>query len=204
MKRLEFNDYADFVRDIVDKYDSIKDDTYNDISIIAKYEEAKQIIKELICIGFDLYNINIQDEEYDGYIDEYILSIINIDGKDEIWCEPMKRENGYNSDESTIIYILDNCSSKVISFCNSKIVYEVGIGNNGYNDNDLNESVNCDECTKDDRTKKYIEYSKDENCDMNSFTISKSDKGAYSCISFYSTEKLSKRDIQSLLQEVGF
>lgn len=124
MERLEFEDYEEFACDIADKYESIRNDEYNDVAVVAKYEEAKHIIKELLCIGYDIHSIEMHDDEWDGYNAEYICSIYD----DEIWCEPMLRENGYLTDDSPIMYVMDNCSSKVIPYCKGKTVYEVSIG----------------------------------------------------------------------------
>ena len=59
---------------------------------------------------------------------------------------------------------------------------------------------------KDNKTDKeeYVEYSKDKNGDLHGFTASKSDGNSYYSYSVYTSNKLSVRDIQSLLQEVGF
>lgn len=50
----------------------------------------------------------------------------------------MLRENGYLTDDSPVMYILDNCSSKVIPYCKGKTVYEVTVGEI--------EDCDCDEC----------------------------------------------------------
>ena len=92
----------------------------------------------MICIGYDICNITYERIDWDGYDDEYILSM-NHDG---IWIEKFKRENGYLTDESTITYILDNCSSKVIPYCKGKNVYEVTVGI----DEDDCECDDCSEC----------------------------------------------------------
>ena len=138
MERLEFNDYEEFACEVADTYDSLKGEDYEDVAIIAKYEEARQIIKELLCIGYDIHSINIIDEEYGEYDAEYIISIYD----DEIWCEQMLRENGYITDDSTVMYILDNCSSKVIPYCKGKIVYEVTVGK----EDDECDCDDCDDC----------------------------------------------------------
>ena len=68
MQNVYFEDYEDLVCDIADKYDSLNsNEEYKDVAIIAKYEEARQIIKELMCIGYDLHSIVMHDVEYDGY-----------------------------------------------------------------------------------------------------------------------------------------
>ena len=133
MKNLYFDDFEDFSCVIADTYDSLKGEDYEDVAIIAKYEEARQIIKELLCIGYDIHSINIIDEEYGEYDAEYIISIYD----DEIWCEQMLRENGYITDDSPVMYILDNCSSKVIPYCKGKNVFEVTVGE---------DDCDCDEC----------------------------------------------------------
>ena len=62
---------------------------------------------------------------------------------DGIWLEKFKKEDDkYLTDESTITYILDNCSSKVIPYCKGKNVYEVTVGI----DEDDCECDDCSEC----------------------------------------------------------
>ena len=142
MKNLYFDDFEDLACDIADKFDMVKDD-FGDIAIIAKYEEAKEIISELSCIGYSLESIRMSRPEWENYHDEYLISLNN----DGIWCEEMKSDGKYLPDESTITYILDNCSSKVIPYCKGKIVYEVTVS---IEDED---ECDCSECTckKDER-----------------------------------------------------
>ena len=138
MERLEFNDYEDLACDIADKFDELNKEEFEDIAVIAKPDEAKEIFKELVCMGYDICNITYEHIDWDGYDDEYILSM-NHDG---IWLEKFKREDGkYLTDESTITYILDNCSSKVIPYCKGKIVFEVTVG-------DDEDDCDCDDCSE--------------------------------------------------------
>lgn len=123
MEQLQFENYEKLACDISDTFDNIEDE-YGDISIIAKYGEAKEIIKELLCIGYNVASIELHRERFENYYDEYIIGL-NHDG---VWCEKFKRNTGYFSDESNVIYIMDNCSSTVISYCKSKNIYEVSIG----------------------------------------------------------------------------
>ena len=134
MKNLYFDDFEDFSCAVADKFDRLNKGNFEDIAVIAKPDEIKEIFKELVCMGYDICNITYEHIDWDGYDDEYILSM-NHDG---IWLEKFKREDGkYLTDESTITYILDNCSSKVIPQCRGKIVYEVTVG--------IDEDE-CDEC----------------------------------------------------------
>ena len=138
MKRLEFNDYEEFACEVADTFDDIcKNDDFDDIAIIAHYDEAKQIIREILCLGYDLNSIELKDPEL-GYDDvPYIISVCGIDFEQEVWCEPMIRDNGkYIDDESSIIYVLDNCSSEVLKHLYSECIFEVGIG----------DECGCDEC----------------------------------------------------------
>lgn len=133
MKNLYFDDFEDLVCSVADTYDSLEGEDFEDVAIIAKYEEARQIIRELLCLGYDIHSINIIDEEYGEYDAEYIISLYG----DEVWCEPMLRENGYIDEDAPVIYVLDNCSSKVIPYCKGKNVFEVTVGE---------DDCNCDEC----------------------------------------------------------
>ena len=138
MERLEFNDYEEFACEVADTYDYIrKNDDFDDIAIIAHYDEAKQIIREILCLGYDLKSIELKDPEL-GYDDvPYIISVCGIDSEYEVWCEPMIRDNGkYIDDESSIIYVLDNCSSEVLKHLDSECIFEVCIGDE------------CDDCEK--------------------------------------------------------
>ena len=172
MKNLYFDDFEDLACDIADKFDMVKDD-FGDIAIIAKYEEAKEIIAELSCIGYSLESIRMSRPEWENYHDEYLISLNN----DGIWCEEMKSDGKYLPDESTITYILDNCSSKVIPYCKGKIVFEVTVGINEDDECDCSEcarkkdekpaatstakstyKINGKECSKEEFDKKYEEF----------------------------------------------
>lgn len=69
----------------------------------------------------------------------------------------------------------------------------------------------CDNRIRSDKIKchesvpeKYVDYSKDENGDLHGFSVSKGDGNSYMSYSLYTSDKLSMKDIQSLLQEKGF
>lgn len=133
MKRLEYENYEGFVCDIADTFDSLEDE-FDDVSIIVKYGEAKEIIRELLCLGYDVASIDIHDELWENYCDEYIVSVSNVNDFPSVWCEKFKRETGYINDESSVAYVMDNCSSAVFKHINSEEIYEVCVG-----ENDLNE-----------------------------------------------------------------
>lgn len=125
MERLKYEDYEEFACDIVDTFDSLEDE-YGDVSIIAKYDEAKEIISELLCLGYDVASIDIHREEFEEYYDEYRIAL----NQDGVWCEKFKRENGYFDDDAFITYVMDNCSSAVFKHITSEEIYEVCVGEN--------------------------------------------------------------------------
>lgn len=176
MRQLQFNDYEQFTCKIVDKFDSLEDE-YATVSIIAKYEEAKKIIKELLYIGYDIASIDLHNEEFENYYNEYIISL-NFDG---VWCEKFKRDTGYFSDESNVIYIMDNCSSAVIPHCNSKNLYEVFVGENE------DKLSNTDNYTQNSKSI-YISRSKDGTPEgfTKSWIIVRDDMTCHSSYSYYS------------------
>ena len=140
MERLEFNDYEEFACEVADTFDDIrKNDDFDDIAIIAHYDEAKQIIREILCLGYDINSIELKNPELGYYDVPYIISVCGIDSEHEVWCEPMIRDNGkYIDDESSVVYVLDNCSSEVLKHLDSECIFEVGVG----------DECDCDDCEK--------------------------------------------------------
>lgn len=137
IKTLHFEDYEDFACGVSDVYERVKsDDEYNSVDVIAKYEDAKNIIAELVENGHDLAHISdFARPDHDNYNDEYLIALDH----EGIWCEPAKRENGYLYATGVVCYVMDNCNSKIISSIQSKVVYEVSIG-------DDNCDGDCDHC----------------------------------------------------------
>lgn len=195
IKTLHFEDYEDFACAVSDVYDRVKsDDEYNSVDIVTKYEDAKEIIRELIGIGYGIAFINeLADSEWDGYDDAFVVSLLD----DEIWCEPVKRKDGYIFVEADVVYIFDDCNSKIIPKIEADEVYEVRIGNE-YDDCD----GDCENCPAHDET--YLHTSKDEDGNTHGFTASRSDGDSYMSYSYYSSDELSHEDIQKMLKAFGF
>lgn len=125
IKILHFKDYKSFSRTISNAYYRVKsDDEYNSLDFVAKYEDAKGIIRELIGMGYGIAFINeFANPEWDGYNDAFVVSLLD----DEIWCEPVKRDDGYIFIEADVVYIFDDCNSKIIPKIEADEVYEVEI-----------------------------------------------------------------------------
>lgn len=195
IKTLHFEDYENFACAVSDVYDKVKsNDEYNSVDVVAKYEDAKEIIRELVGIGYDIAFINeLADPEWDGYDDAFVISLLD----DEIWCEPVKRDEGYIFVEADVVYIFDDCNSKIIPKIEADEVYEVGIGNE-YDDCD----GDCENCPAHDET--YLHTSEDEDGNTHGFTASRSDGDSYMSYSYYSSNELSHEDIQKMLKAFGF
>lgn len=150
IKTLHFEGYEDFTCVMSDVYDRVKsNDEYNSVDVIVKYEDAKEIIRELVGIGYGIAFINeFGNPEWDGYDDAFVITLY----EDEIWCEPIKRDNRYIFVEANIVYILDDCNSKIISNIEADEIYEVGIDNG--NDDCDGDCENCD-CHNVDTTSTY-------------------------------------------------
>lgn len=140
MEIKHFNDYESFALYLIQQHKKMNQG--EDISIIAKYYDASEIIAALVSIGY--YKLMSIDLDFEVE-KEFIISLL----EDGIWCEPMFRDNGYLKNDSTVAYVLDNCSSEVISYCESEKVYEVNIDEEDYyadeNDIDCDEEY-CDYC----------------------------------------------------------
>ena len=151
IKTLHFEDYEDFACTVSDAYDRVKSDNeYNTVDIVAKYEDAKEIIRELIGIGYGIASINgFGNPEWDDYDDAFIISLL----EDEIWCEPVKRKDGYIFVEADVVYIFDDCNSKIVPKIEADEVYEVEIGNE-YDDCD----GDCENCDCHDETTTSTSY----------------------------------------------
>ena len=162
-------------------YEELKEkDKFNSIAICAKYDEAKEIIAKLVCSGYGIASIDRFDsEEYGRYYDEYVISLL----EDQIWCEPAKRNGKYIFVEADVVYIFDNCNSKIIPKIEADEVYEVEIGNE-YDDCD----GDCENCPVHDETEKKQNKLKIDN-DMYGFSISNSNNHSNYLYSFYSTDK---------------
>lgn len=195
IKTLHFENYEDFACAVSDTYDRVKsDDEYNSVDIVAKYEDVKEIIRELVGIGYGIAFIDkFGNPEWDGYDDSFVISLLD----DDIWCEPVKRDDKYIFVEADVVYIFDDCNSKIIPKIESNEVYEVGIGED-YDDCD----GDCENCDCHDET--YLHTSEDEDENTHGFTASRSDGDSYVSYSYYSSDELSHEDIQKILKAFGF
>lgn len=195
IKTLHFEDYEDFACAVSDVYDRVKsNDEYNSVDVVAKYEDAKEIIRELVGIGYGIAFIDgFGNPEWVGYDDAFAVSLLD----NEIWCEPVKRKDSYIFVEANVVYIFDDCNSKIIPKIEADEVYEVEVGNE-YDDCD----GDCENCPAHDET--YLHTSEDGDGNTHGFTASRADGDSYMSYSYYSSDELSHEDIQKILKAFGF
>lgn len=94
------------------------DDLYNigdefpSVSAIAKYDIAKDLLTELICLDMDPVSINISPVDYSGYDKEYIITI------DEygVCCQEAYSTDRYLYTEDNVLYIHEDCNSGILKY----------------------------------------------------------------------------------------
>lgn len=177
MKTLKFNSIEEFCEELNECIETIYDaneDKY--VSVVAKYDEAKEIIRELVYYDYNIAQIEIEDPSWDGYNDEFEVSVIN----GEIFCSKIKYNDKYLGLCSSIVFFMEDVNSKCISaFPDAILKYEVQI------DEECCDA--CCECKESDNTSFHLV---EEDGEMHGFTCSKLDENGYVTHSFYSTECL--------------
>lgn len=100
-------------------------DNLNSVAIVAKYYNAKTLIESLISErGYEIGCItNLSDVMANGYSDEYIVTLF----LNEINCEPAKSDDRYKDVYAEVVYVLEDCNSKVMSHIHGEDVFEVDI-----------------------------------------------------------------------------
>lgn len=87
--------------------------------IIAKYDEASAIIKELLQYEeTSAYYLEIWDD-FGGYDKEFLITV---DSFLDILCEPLYQDGICLSYEADKVFIMDGCSQKSVADCDDDIV----------------------------------------------------------------------------------
>ena len=188
-----FESFEDLAFEVVEKMQCVEDG----IDIIALYDDAREIIRELILTGAcTVGSMELHDPEWCGYNKEFYITVSKcFDDEWTIWCEPAMRENEteYIYGEADICYLLDNCSSRIIHRIKSSVLYETSIVGEGAEFECDGDCANCDlnedfgDAMKIQKKPKTETINMDD--DMKGFTISTSDDYGYSSFSFHSTDE---------------
>lgn len=143
----------EYIEELVDYViDEVENDEDNFVTVIAKFDEAKEILKNAMAyddVNFE--SLQIESPIMDNYYDEFVLSFWMNDGVLEIGCEKLKNEEGdYTNPCGDVVFLFGNCSSKIIPLCEGSKLYFVSIEDECNCDEDCDCECLCD-CHKEDK-----------------------------------------------------
>lgn len=180
-------EFCEELNDCIEEVNCANEDKY--VSVVAKYKEAKEIIRELIYYDYEIAQIEVNDPNWDDYDAEYEISVIN--GK--IFCSKMKSNDKYLASYASVVFFMEDVNSKCIkSFHESVFEYEVQI------DDDCDCNIE-DEDYEDGDFSSLLPCYEDDG--LHGFTYSRTDDNGYVSHSFYSTECL-KPDILKSISDI--
>ena len=138
MNRLDF-DYPFDLADTITALLGDIDDDYPVISVYGKYDVIKDILEDLIISGVSIANeIELQDYDVAHYDKEFVLYLT----KNGINVEKIWHDGAYYYGSADISFIHEDCNSKLLSYVDSKTIYEFG-----YDEDDgIDDECSCDEC----------------------------------------------------------
>lgn len=127
--------------------DNSSEDEYPVVSAYVKCEEAKLLVERLIEFGNPIGAIlELEDYEMSHYDREYVVYL----SEDGVTCEKNHNKDGYYNGGGDISFVHEDCSSKMLSHIDSKVIYEFAVGecdecyDEDYEDCDYD--CECDEC----------------------------------------------------------
>ena len=143
----------EYIEELVDYViDEVENDEDNFITVIAKFDEAKEILKNAMTyddVNFE--SLQIESPIMDNYYDEFVISFWMNDGILEIGCEKLKNEDGeYTNPCGDVVFLFDDCSSKIIPLCDGSELYFVNIDDECDCDEDCDCKCSCD-CHKEEK-----------------------------------------------------
>lgn len=200
MHTLKCKNIEELVEVVVETYELLHgDDRY--VSFVAKYDRAKEILKELVFYGYDINFIEIAGAEIDGYVDEFDITILN----DVVSCEKIKHGDRYYIAEPKFVFFDEKANSKRISSFLSDMKYEFQITDDESSD-DADQMIDCHDCDDYDCDLRCqdeiptVSFYKDEK----GFRYETSDATGYQSISYRSSEPVSKDDLSDILRKFYF
>lgn len=200
MHTLKCKNIEELVEVVVETYELLHgDDRY--VSFVAKYDRAKEILKELVFYGYDINFIEIAGAEIDGYVDEFDITILN----DVVSCEKIKRGDRYYIAEPKFVFFDEEANSKCISSFLSDMKYEFQITDDESSD-DADQMIDCHDCEDYDCDLRCQDEIPTVNFDKDGkgFKYEKSDATGYQSISYRSSEPVSKDDLSDILRKFYF
>lgn len=200
MHTLKCKNIEELVEVVVETYELLHgDDRY--ISFVAKYDRAKEILKELVFYGYDINFIEIAGAEIDGYVDEFDITILN----DVVSCEKIKRGDRYYIAEPKFVFFDEEANSKCINSFLSDMKYEFQITDDESSDG-TDQMIDCHDCDDYDCDLRCQDEIPTVNFDKDGkgFKYEKSDATGYQSISYRSSEPVNKDDLSDILRKFYF
>lgn len=217
MKQLFYKDVEDLCLTLSELYDMFcETHEFLDITIVAKYDIAKQIISEFIYYDFTLYDIELESPDLGSYDCEYYISLMS---NKEIYCKKaIGKDGSYLVDESSIAFIHEDCNSKILSSVRSNFKPMVFTLSNECEEDmefcnycDGHKKCNCD--GHDLNTNDNIEYCSlcdhdlfDEYEDNNTkwFSFHKNEDGKSIDVSLHLTDNVGKKELGCILDKLSY
>lgn len=217
MKQLFYKDIEDLCLRLSELYYEVYDNNeFLDITIVAKYDIAKQIISEFIYYDFTLYDVELESPDLGSYDCEYYISLMS---NKEIYCEKaIGKDGSYLIDESNIAFIHEDCNSKILSsirsdfnpmvfalsnecekdmeFCN----YCDGHKKCRCNGHDLNTDENSEYCSLCDND--LFDKCEDDNTKW--FSFHKNEDGKSIDVSLHLTDNVGKKELECILDKLSY
>lgn len=197
-----FRDIEDLVAYMFEKLDG--DDP---ISVIINKDLAISIMK--VLLEYDNVVLDICDIDSFEYDREYLVSLYD-EVNTDYWHVSVEQIYDYEKEMyfGTDGYVLfhENVNSKALIDMQNNEFIELS-GYDWFTIGEDEEKFDGEPCrynTNNELSGKCVEYSKDKDGDMHGFTASRSDGNSYYSYSVYTSDKLSSRDIQSLLKRLDF
>lgn len=217
MKQLFYKDIEDLCLSLSELYDEVYDNNeFLDITIVAKYDIAKQIISEFIYYDFTLYDVELESPDLGSYDCEYYISLMS---NKEIYCEKaIGKDGSYLIDEPNIAFIHEDCNSKILSsirsdfdpmvfalsnecekdmeFCN----YCDGHKKCRCDGHDLNTDENSEYCSLCDND--LFDECEDNNTKW--FSFHKNEDGKSIDVSLHLTDNVGKKELECILDKLSY
>ena len=149
---IRFDNFSDMLEDIFEAIDTLEDYIY--ATIVGKYKEISEILNLVIsCYAVEIGDISLCSEDCNGYKYEYALAIFNDEDRGVVvCCSPIKTDRGYCGYGGDIVYILENCNSKVQYACEDEAKFVVIGEDECYCD----DNCDCCEFRNDDDNKPHV------------------------------------------------
>lgn len=196
MERIEFESVQELA-EIMDTYIENKldesEDNYPIISVYAKCDIAKELIETLILFGNRLGSIiELEDYEMSHYDKEFVVYLT----ENGVTCEKVFVDDEYRNGEADIVFLHEDCNSRLIDHIDDGDVFEFGFESDEDDEEYTIDGVPATKKEFDEYVSQFKSDSRPSNKDihieadgdMHGFSVNHSGENGWSSYSFYSTD----------------